>query len=608
MEFQTLARLQTGFNESQFWKAMDIWHHNPQVANRRLLACIEVLSIKLNHDLTHIFQSICTLECSHLNATLNNDIIDKKKLLNMLHISNKVSATTSESKILLYITKQLPRIPNIFSSGIEFSLLEKQENRVINIHKSFSMEKRSLGPEMAYMIQLERDGYTSISVYQSTNTVRDPSIDWLEKKLFPCMLKWMRNEPRTTTVYPSSLSFVSAEKYAKLYWELKEKYSRKLIKIWPENTDPMKFVYEDIAIATYLLLLWEKERVERGIKDLQSFLDLGCGNGLLVHILFSEGHRGLGIDLRRRKVWDSYPPETPLQVSTIVPSSTTVYPGFDWIIGNHSDELTPWIPVIAARSSDGCRFFLLPCCSYELDGTKYQRHCASKSQYSEYIDYIRSVCDICGFRTYIDKLRIPSTKRICLIGWERTVGDAGTTEYRIQEMISAKTMLIRRGSKTHEEAVNIGEWVCNFKPRDTVEKVRNCTQLEKTLIVDIVKIVANQLLHNGRMISLEGSPEEIWNAGRCLDLRQLAESIPRDVLIRLRKECGGLQTLLKNHRHVFRVGDGKVEFRIPGKEEVNGKLRKKKASSLRKKIKPCWFHENHPNGCPTTETICNYKH
>ena len=29
----------------------------------------------------------------------------------------------------------------------------------------------------------------------------------------------------------------------------------------------------------------------------QTFVDLGCGNGFLVHILTSEGYRGYGIDL-----------------------------------------------------------------------------------------------------------------------------------------------------------------------------------------------------------------------------------------------------------------------------------------------------------------------
>lgn len=33
----------------------------------------------------------------------------------------------------------------------------------------------------------------------------------------------------------------------------------------------------------------------------------------------------------------------------ITPSDSCLYPDYDWLIGNHSDELTPWIPVIAAR-------------------------------------------------------------------------------------------------------------------------------------------------------------------------------------------------------------------------------------------------------------------
>ncbi|XP_053998893.1 probable tRNA (uracil-O(2)-)-methyltransferase [Hylaeus anthracinus] len=605
MEFKTLIRGETGASSSQFWKAIDIWCRNPQVVNRRLLACVEILNIEIGYDIFEIFQRINALDCSFLTANHNVDDICKKMLLDMLHISEEESVTQG-NKTVLYVTKQLPRIPHLFSPGIEFSLLEKQENRVINIHKTFFAEKRSLGPRKGYMIHQEKDGCTSVSVYQSKNAEHDPSMEWLEKKLFPCMLKWMKSETKSNSVRLPSLSLVSTEKYATLYCDLKEKYSAKLIKNWPENTDPMKFVYEDIAIAAYLLLLWEKERSEKGTKNLQSFLDLGCGNGLLVYILCNEGHRGLGIDLRRRKIWDLYPPEIPLEVSTIIPSSTTVYPGVDWIIGNHSDELTPWIPVIAARSSADCRFFLLPCCPYELDGTKYQRHSASKSQYSEYIDYVRSVCEECGFVTHTDKLRIPSTKRICLIGWRRIPEDVETRENRIQEMISAKTTFVRQKNETNETRETDG-WTCDFKPRATVEKVRNCTQLDKTLIADIVNMVANQLLEEGRAISVEETPRRTWNAGRCLELRQIAESIPREIMIRLRKECGGLQTLLKNHRHVFRVAQGKVEFRIPGGEGIVEKSRKKDFLP-RTKVKPCWFHENHPNGCPTTETKCNFKH
>ena len=38
-----------------------------------------------------------------------------------------------------------------------------------------------------------------------------------------------------------------------------------------------------------------------------------------------------------------------LQEVTITPSAENTFPEYDWLIGNHSDELTPWIPVISAR-------------------------------------------------------------------------------------------------------------------------------------------------------------------------------------------------------------------------------------------------------------------
>lgn len=45
-----------------------------------------------------------------------------------------------------------------------------------------------------------------------------------------------------------------------------------------------------------------------------SFVDLGCGNGLLVYILNQEGYPGMGIDVRKRKIWDVYPKDVNLQV------------------------------------------------------------------------------------------------------------------------------------------------------------------------------------------------------------------------------------------------------------------------------------------------------
>ena len=37
------------------------------------------------------------------------------------------------------------------------------------------------------------------------------------------------------------------------------------------------------------------------------------------------------------------------QEAVIVPLEHQAFPDAEWLIGNHSDELTPWIPLLAAR-------------------------------------------------------------------------------------------------------------------------------------------------------------------------------------------------------------------------------------------------------------------
>nr|CAD7454881.1 unnamed protein product [Timema tahoe] len=374
-----------------------------------------------------------------------------------------------------------------------------------------------------------------------------------------------------------------------------------LFQIWPEVTDPHKFVYEDVAIATYLLLVWKKEREHKGLSDRkQYFVDLGCGNGLLVHILTQEGHPGLGLDVRRRRIWDMYPSSTKLEVRTITPCASSLFPQADWLIGNHSDELTPWLPVIAARSSPSCCFFLLPCCAYEFDGSKYQRENSSCSLYSDYMSYVLSICEVCGFTTSVDRLRIPSTKRICFIGYERRydADRAEKTGRTIQEFIDS------RGSKNKVKnglTSSEGYW-SEFKPREDKEVVRNCTQLDKSLLEDIVSLVSRILLNKHRNISVASidGEERMWNAGGCLMLNEVAQALPREKLKHLKKQCSGLQTLLKNHHWVFKVEKGTVQLRIPRrKSDITGTVCR---------TKPCWFHVNHPDGCLLPDDDCAYQH
>lgn len=363
-------------------------------------------------------------------------------------------------------------------------------------------------------------------------------------------------------------------------------------------------MYEDVAIASYLLILWQDERKRLGTDRLQSFVDLGCGNGLLVYILSSEGHRGYGIDIRKRGIWDMYPTTTELRTEAITPSDSSLYPDIDWIIGNHSDELSPWIPVIAARSSFKCRFFVLPCCAYEFDGKKYQRRSAQNSQYMDFLNYVESISDVCGFHTTVDRLKIPSTKRICIIGTRRNYDGADfvSQNAKIQKFIDQES-----NTKSSTE-----QWNADFRPRCSSEKVQNCTQIDKSIEKEIVGIVFEQLLRKKRYLADFWAPD--WNVGGKIALADLIRLIPREKLKALKSECGGLQTLLKNNSQIFHVNKGAVEIRVPVKycdkldELKHRNADKFTEKQLQFKQKPCWFLANHPDGCPFDAENCSFKH
>ncbi|KAG2029291.1 hypothetical protein BDR03DRAFT_1046544, partial [Suillus americanus] len=108
------------------------------------------------------------------------------------------------------------------------------------------------------------------------------------------------------------------------------------------------------------------------------FLDLGCGNGSLTHILSAEGHSGYGIDLRARTSWAHYfdLSQAALKVHALNPtqllspdSSNDEEKSF-WkpgvfLIGNHADELTPWLPVLATLAG-ASGYLSIPCCAWVL--------------------------------------------------------------------------------------------------------------------------------------------------------------------------------------------------------------------------------------------------
>ncbi|KIJ63861.1 hypothetical protein HYDPIDRAFT_175865 [Hydnomerulius pinastri MD-312] len=284
---------------------------------------------------------------------------------------------------------------------------------------------------------------------------------------------------------------IAREEYQDLYLIVRERHKH-LVGEWKEVTDPLKHVYEDIGIATYLMLLWKKSfgasEDNPGASDPPwkhwprppgGFLDLGCGNGLLTHILVSEGYEGHGIDLRARTSWEHYSEATraalhvlaldPTQYTLNEPNNHVPYlKPRTFLIGNHADELTPWLPVIATLEH-ASGYLSIPCCAWSFD-ERFSRSSSAKfsdsslgsvvdaefieglnlgsegghqSQYSMYRIWLASLSQWLGWKIECDTLRIPSTRNWAIIGRERLSEGEKTYTARALDIIQD---VVQRGA------------------------------------------------------------------------------------------------------------------------------------------------------------------
>ncbi|KAJ3337590.1 tRNA(Ser) Um(44) 2'-O-methyltransferase, partial [Kappamyces sp. JEL0680] len=230
--------------------------------------------------------------------------------------------------------------------------------------------------------------------------------------------------------------------YQNLYADLKDKYSEWVEK-WPEKTDPRKHVFEDVGIATWLILLWRQEPTTT--KPFQ-FVDLGCGNGLLTFILISEGFRGWGVDLARRKLWDLFPMHIQAQLrERALDPPTEVFADANWLIGNHADELTPWIPIWALKS--GAKFMVIPCCPHVLSGARYTRCDKNLGRYHTYCKYIAEQAERLGYPVAQENLRIPSTRNVCLFSKQVLDPSGPTHQAALLEMTANVQVQIRKSDR-----------------------------------------------------------------------------------------------------------------------------------------------------------------
>ncbi|SPN99758.1 related to tRNA (uracil-O(2)-)-methyltransferase [Cephalotrichum gorgonifer] len=249
-------------------------------------------------------------------------------------------------------------------------------------------------------------------------------------------------------------TLIPQKRFQDRHTALKSRYAKDLLDSWAEATDPKKHVFEDIAIAAFLIELWA-DMYKEGDGKFPGFVDIGCGNGLLVYLLRKEGYAGWGFDARARKSWSQYniqdaapddtsPLRDSLQARVLLPSFVArpapgegdddvsgeqglvhdgVFPKGTFIISNHADELTPWTPILAAQSQSP--FIIIPCCSHDLSGARFRAPApkdTSKgtSAYASLVSWVEKLARECHYEVETEMLRIPSTRNTALVGRKPT--------------------------------------------------------------------------------------------------------------------------------------------------------------------------------------------
>jgi tRNASer (uridine44-2'-O)-methyltransferase len=290
---------------------------------------------------------------------------------------------------------------------------------------------------------------------------------------------------------------IPQKRFQDTYAYLKGKYAKTLIDGWVEQTPPEKHVFEDLGIAAFLIETWNDMYASKSTADtinnktpFPGFVDIGCGNGLLVYILNAEGWHGWGFDARRRKTWATFGPtyddklhEMLLVPSILTPDTTTsapllnappshpgIFPTGTFIISNHADELTPWTPLLAYLSHSP--FIAIPCCSHDFGGTRFRSPVHKKyiaedpnatgkeknkqpSAYASLCSWVSHLTETMGYEVEKEHLRIPSTRNIAILGRKNGQGDGG--QEGIEERLQFAREVVERemGSAVTIEQVGL---------------------------------------------------------------------------------------------------------------------------------------------------------
>ncbi|KRX82868.1 putative tRNA (uracil-O(2)-)-methyltransferase, partial [Trichinella sp. T6] len=398
-------------------------------------------------------------------------------------------------------------------------------------------------------------------------------------KLLKAMHRWISHKKGSLKL-SNTLSLVNQERFWAHYRKLKANYARSLINDWTERSPAEKTVFEDISIAAYLLTIWEEERIEKGTTKMQSFVDLGCGNGLLVYLLNSEGHSGFGVDQRKRNIWDKF---SSVSHETIMLELSGNAHRFHRQLG------LAWQAELDYKQSRGS----IDTLDSNL-GDKRQHN--GQSHYRSYLLYIQEIMNSLDFSVNQDLLRIPSTKRICFVG--RREKPCENVELKVEAVLSQPCGRPLHVSSIEKLADN------SDKKSNTGENdpSRNCNNLPRSFTDELVYRIAAYLLQTKRLkrIRLDKQRVLTWNLGGEAKISDCLLLLDAEEKLMMKNMFGGFKTLLKNNHQTFQIQAGKVRLRDWSTVEIKHKEMKK--------TKPCWFDSTHPNGCPLTSDKCPFLH
>jgi tRNASer (uridine44-2'-O)-methyltransferase len=286
---------------------------------------------------------------------------------------------------------------------------------------------------------------------------------------------------------------ISQKRFQDTYAYLKGKYAKMLIEGWVEQTPPEKHVFEDLGIAAFLIELWNDmyaSKDQAAKENFPGFVDIGCGNGLLVYILNVEGWAGWGFDARRRKSWATFGSgyvdklKEMLLIPRVLspsdgedtallnapPSHTGIFPPTTFIISNHADELTPWTPLLAYLSNSP--FIAIPCCSHDLGGTRFRSPVHKKyvtedpnatgkeknkqpSAYAGLCSWVSHLTESMGYKVEKEHLRIPSTRNIAILGRSSVGESAGEVIPEERLRVAGEVVEKEMGGATTLEQVRL---------------------------------------------------------------------------------------------------------------------------------------------------------